>query len=197
MEIIKKLFGPFKEEIWQEIAHEYEGVFIKGGWFEEDVVKIELNGWEIILDTIVRGGGNKTKRRYTRIRSPFINKDELYFKIYREGFFNSLAKYFGMQDLQIGDEQFDKTFLIKGNDIFKITWICESPGMQRLFYAVDDLHIEIRSDEGVFTQNYKTGMDELYFEVAYVLKDKDQLRTIFDLFAMTLEKITELDSGYA
>jgi hypothetical protein len=50
------------------------------------------------------------------MRAPFVNKDGLYFKIYRKGIFSSIGRFFGMQDLEIGDSFFDGNFIIKGNN---------------------------------------------------------------------------------
>lgn len=54
------------------------------------------------------------------MRAPFLNKDGLYFKISRQGFFDSIGKLFGMQDIEIGDPFFDEQFVIKGNNPEKI-----------------------------------------------------------------------------
>lgn len=197
MSIIRKLFGPFKAEVWKQLAKDYDGIYRDGNWTTSDKVCVYIEPWEIILDTFSRGSG-KDKKTYTRIRAPFINKDNFYFKIYHENFFHQAAKYFGMQDIQIGDEPFDKSFIIKGNDEFKIQWLFDNPAIKNLLYDINHVSFDIRSDEGIFTHTtYKEGIDEVYFQVRGTMKDIDELKRIFDLFAMILDKITELDTGYA
>lgn len=197
MDIIRKLFGPFKEDVWRQLAADYDGIYREGGWSASDKVCVYIEPWEIILDTFTVKRG-KSKKTYTRIRAPFHNTEDFYFKIYHEHFFHKAAKYFGMQDIEIGDEEFDKQFIVKGNDEFKIQWLLDNVGIKQSLYEIRYPNLEIRSDEGVFVHStYKEGIDELYFSVSHVIKDIDELKRIFDLFAMALEKITELDSGYS
>lgn len=197
MSLIHKIFGPFKKDVWLQLAKDYDGIYREGSWGESDKVCVYIEPWEIILDTFTRKSGKHSKT-YTRIRAPFRNTDEFYFKIYHEYFFHKAAKYFGMQDIQIGDEEFDKLFIIKGNDEFKIQWMLDNQGVKDLLYQIKNVHFEIRGDEGVFSHStYKQGADELYFSIGKVIKDIDELKRIFDLFALILNKITELDSGYS
>lgn len=197
MSLIKKIFGPSRQDIWSQIAAEYDGEFKKGTFLKKDKVRAFSGEWEIYLDHFARSTG-KSSIPYTRIRAPFINKDNLYFKVYREGFFTGIAKYFGMQDIKLNNDEFDNQFVLKGNDVFKISWIFESSGVKKHLYNVDKILLEIKDGSGVFkASRYEEGLDELYFERTGILKDIHQLRAIFDLFGEVLEKITELDSGYA
>ena len=198
MSIIRKIFGPSKDEIWSQLAYEYEGRFVDGGWLGDDEVHAITGDWEIMLDHFTRKSG-KHRKTYTRIRAPFTNNDNLYFKIYRQGFFTGIAKYFGMQDIAINQEEFDNEFVLKGNDEFKLTWIFGSPSVQRHLYPIGRVLLEIKEDDGLFKNTnyqYSQGIDELYFERQGIMKNLEELREIFNLFAVVLEKITELDSGY-
>lgn len=197
MSLINKIFGPFKEDVWRQLAADYDGIYQEGGWSTSDKTCVYIEPWEVILDTFRRSSG-KSKRTYTRIRAPFVNRDNFYFKIYHEYFFHKAAKYFGMMDIQVGDKAFDDNFIIEGNDEFKVQWLFDNNEIKDLLFAIKNVRFEIRSDEGIFSHStYKEGIDELYFEVRSVIKDIDELKRIFDVFALILTKITELDSGYA
>ena len=140
MGILRSIFGPSKGEIWSQIAMDIGGHYdYEDGWFSgRDVVRYRAGEWEITLDTYSSGSG-KGRVTYTRMRAPFVNKDGLYFKIYREGYFTSIGKFFGMQDIQIGDPYFDENFVIKGNNEEKIrlllrdTTLWQETYCQRLF----------------------------------------------------------------
>jgi hypothetical protein len=197
MSIIRKIFGPSKDEIWSQLAYEYEGRFTDGGLFGKDVVNAVSGDWEIMLDHFTRKTG-KHRKTYTRIRAPFTNADGLYFKLYREGFFTGIAKYFGMKDIQTGNDDFDNAYVLKGNDEFNLTWIFSSPIVLRSLNPVGEIMLEIKDNDGLFQNNlYSDGIDELYFVRRGIMKDLEELRAVFNLFAIVLEKITELDSGYA
>ena len=94
------------------------GEFIDGGFWGKDVLSYRHGEWQFLLDTytVTTSTGTSTSSvTYTRMRAPFLNKDSLYFKIYRQGFFSSIGKLFGMQDIEVGDPFFDKEFIIKSN----------------------------------------------------------------------------------
>jgi len=196
MSIIRSIFGPSRDEIWAQIAAEYKGVFRDGGFMQKDEVHVVIDDWEILMDHFSRKRG-KSRVQYTRIRAPFTNVDNLYFKVYRKGFFSGVAKYFGMQDIHIKNEEFDTQFILKGNDEFKLTWIFDSTEVKRQLFQIDKIVLEIKDNTGKFwSANFEDGIDELYFERRGIIKDLDELRSLFELFAVVLAKITELDSGY-
>jgi len=196
MSIIRSIFGPSRDEIWAQIAAEYNGEFRDGGFMSKDEVHVLIDDWEILLDHFTRKRG-KSRVRYTRIRAPFTNADNLYFKVYRKGFFSGVAKYFGMQDIHIKNEEFDNQFILKGNDEFKLTWIFDNTEVKRQLFQIDKIVLEIKDNTGKFwSANFEDGIDELYFERRGIIKDLDELRSLFELFAVVLAKITELDSGY-
>ena len=196
MSILRSLFGPSRDEIWSQIAYDLGAEYNGGGFWDRDYISYQHGEWEIILDTYTQSTG-KSSVTYTRMRAPFVNRDGLYFKVYRSGFFSNMGKYFGMQDIEIGDEYFDKDFIIKGNDQFQIARLLAGDDIKALIELHPRIHFEIRDDEGVFTKKYAEGVDELYFQCVGVLKNKNQIKGLFDLFAFTLERLVDIDSAYA
>lgn len=131
----RAFFSPSKDEIWSQIAKDIGGEFIEGGFWGEDVLLYKHGEWQILLDnyTIMMPTGTVTVPvTYTRMRAPFINKDGLYFNIYREGFFSAIRKLFGMQDIKIGDPFFDDQFIIKGNNPEKIKLLLANAKIKQL-----------------------------------------------------------------
>ena len=58
------------------------------------------------------------------------------------------------------------------------------------------MHLTVRDDEGWFSKSFPEGVDELYFQVAYIIKDVDQLKSLYELFAVTLNQLCHIDSAY-
>ena len=117
------------------------------------------------------------------MRVPFVNTHGLHFKIYREGFFSSIGKVFKMQDIEIGDAFFDKQFIIKGNKEDKIKLLLNDATLKNLMYQQPDILFEIR-----FEKNFM-----LYFERVGVIKETAQLKALFEMFAVTLTRLVQLD----
>lgn len=199
MGILISAFGPSKDEIWTQIAADIGGEFIKGGFWGTDVLTYKHGDWQILLDTYtvtIPAGQVTTPTTYTRMRAPFINKDGLYFEISREGFFSSIGKLFGMGDIEIGDSSFDKQFVIKGNSPEKIKLLLADARIRKLCEQQPNIHFRIKDDEGWFGADFPEGVDELHFECSGVIKKAELLKSLFALFALTLERLVQIDSAY-
>lgn len=196
MGILKSIFGPSKNEIWSQIAADMGEEFIEGGFLKGSPALVYKHGeWQIRLDTYTKDSGN-SNRTYTRVRAPFINKDELYFKIYREGFFSDIGKFLGMQDIKTGDPFFDEQFIIKSNNRKKLKLFLADPKMKELIQGQPKIHLEIRDDEGWFGADFPEGVDELYFECVGVIEETERLKSLFDLFSVSLMRLVQIDSAY-
>ncbi|HHH76244.1 MAG TPA: DUF3137 domain-containing protein, partial [Phycisphaerae bacterium] len=189
MGFLRSIFGPSKDEIWGQIAKDIGGKYTDGGFFGQDVLRYRAGEWEITLDTYedtyVNGSDDTfadDNTTYTRMRAPFMNKDKLYFKIYRKGIFSAVGKIFGMQDIEIGDKYFDDNFIIQGNNEEKIKLLLADPKLKELIQAQPNICFQIREDEGWFSTSFPDGVDELHFECYWVLKDEKLLKSLFEMF---------------
>ena len=191
----KPIFGPSKDEIWSQIAADIGGEFIEGGFWGKDVLIFKHGEWQILLDTYTVSTGTTTIT-CTRMRAPFINKDGLYFKISREGFFSSIGKFFGMQDIEIGDTFFDKQFVIKGNNLEKIKLLLADDRIKELCQIQPKIQLSIKDDEGWFGTDFPEGVDELCFECVGVIKETALLKALFGLFCLILQRLVQIDSAY-
>ena len=192
----KSIFGPSKDEIWAQIATDIGGEFIQGGFWGKDVLIYKHGEWQILLDTYVVSTGTSSYT-VTRMRAPFVNKDGLYFKISRQGFFSSIGKFFGMQDIEIGDPFFDEQFIIKGDNPEKIKLLLADKNIKELCQRQPRIHLSIKDDEGRFGTDFPEGVDELCFECTGVIKETALLKSLFALFCLILERLVRLDSAYA
>jgi hypothetical protein len=74
-----------------------------------------LHGFLVRIDTYTQKSG-KNSKTYTRLRMQYPRPLGLGLKLTREGFFSSLTKLLGAQDITLGDDAFDRTALVKGAD---------------------------------------------------------------------------------
>lgn len=195
MGVLREIFGPSKKEIWSQIAVDIDGEFLDRGFWKTDVVVYQHREWQLVLDSFFRSTG-KSQIPYTRMRAPFINKDRLYLKMYRETFFSSIGKAFGMQDITIGDEYFDRKFVIQGNKEEKIKHLLYEPKLKQLFDIQPKVYVEIKNDDGLFGTSFPAGVDQLYFECLGIIKDLKNLYHLFELFSLLLERLVKIDSAY-
>jgi len=123
---LRKLFGPSRQEIWQQLCAEIHGRYVGGGLWKGAKVQATHGPWTITLDQHMVSTGNATLV-YTRMRAPYVNPDGFRFTVYRKTVFSEIGKWLGMQDIQLGYEPFDHDFILKSNHASKLRDCCRTP----------------------------------------------------------------------
>ena len=192
---LRGLFGPSKNEIWQQLAEQIGGQFRPGAFMQGPArVTAQTGQWVVTLDTFEDGGENSTT--YTRMRAPYVNRDGFYFNVYRSSVFSPIGQMLGMQDVIIGDPPFDEAFIIKGNSETKLRQLFADPNLRQLMHAQPRIHLRVKDDEGWFGKHFPQGVDELHFTTMGVMRDVQQLHLLFELFAATLHRLCAIGSAY-
>ncbi len=195
MSLLNSLFGPSKAEIWSQLAAQVGGQFTDGGFFGKTRLDVRVDPWLLTLDTYTVHHKNSSTT-YTRLRAPYVTADGFRFTVYREGLFTPLGKMLGMQDIEIGDPDFDQTFVLKGNDEPKVRQFFADDTLKALLYTQSAIHMEVKDDEGWFGRSFPEGVDELYFQRLGVMRDLPELKALFDLFSHTLHRLCHFGSAY-
>ena len=195
MGILRELFGPNQHEVWQRLAEETGADFVAGGFVRRAKVVIRVKEWTITLDTYTVSHG-RHYTTYTRLRAPYLNKDNFRFRIYRKSIFTGLGKLLGMQDIEIGDREFDEAFVIQGNNPDKLKQLFSHEPLRTLIATQPNFSVQVKEDDGWFSTEFPQGVDELYFSVPGVIKDTERLKSLFKIFGLTLHLLCHLDSAY-
>ena len=191
----RKLFGPSQQDIWQQLSTEIEARYVEGDFWNGDKVQATHGEWTMTLDTYAVSTG-KTTIVFTRMRAPYVNPDGFRFTVYRKGIFTDIAKRFGMQDVEVGDEAFDRDFVIKGTDEGKLRDLFANPRIRELLATKPELQLTVKDDEGWFGPSFPEGVDELYYAVPGVTKEVEQLKRLYALFGETLDQLCRMGSAY-
>lgn len=195
MGFLKNIFGPTKKDIWGQVADEIGGQYVDNGFWKGDVLRYQSGEWEIILDTYTQSNG-ESSTTYTRMRAPFVNKDNLHFRIFPKHIFSGIGKFFGAQDIEIGDPYFDEKYIIKGNSEERLRELLQDSRLKEYIDLQPRISFYIEKKTGFFTKKYPTGVDVLCFQCTGVIKDVDRLKALFLLFAHTLHLLCRMDSAY-
>lgn len=196
MAFLRQLFGPSKDEIWRQLCDQVGGDFVQGTLWTGSKVLVHHKEWAVTLDTFTESHNEHGSTTYTRIRAPYVNKDGFRFTIYRRGLFSDLGKLLGMQDVEIGEPEFDDAFIIKGSDEEKLRKLLVNPRIRELFQRQPAIHLSVRDDEGWFKARFPEGVDELYFREHGIIKDVSRLEALYDLFAEVLDQLCLIGSAY-
>lgn len=197
----EELFGRPKDEVWKQLCAEIGADFVDGGFWKGDKVELRVaDAWTITLDvfSVVRG---KRRKKYTRLRVPFVSLDDLRFLIYRKGPFTGLGKMLGVQDIEVGDPGFDEAFVIQGNNEAKVRALFANPQIQTFLQDQAEVLFELRDNQGRFWETLPESVDVLHFQARGVLRDVPQLKGLFYLFIEVLRElylqgtVSRLDTG--
>ena len=168
MGTLRKWFGPSRAEVWKQLADAVHGRYVEGGFFKNGKVEAEHGQWVVTLDTFVVSTG-KSAIVFTRLRAPYVNPDSFRFTIYRKRIFSDIGKWFGMQDIEIGDPEFDDAFIIKGTDEAKVRALLADQKLRELIAGQRTLHFEVKDDDRWFKGKFPEGVDELCFQVVGII----------------------------
>jgi hypothetical protein len=187
-------FGPSKDELWKKLSDEIGADFVAGQLWKGSKVAAHVGPWTITLDmyTVSSGHNHVT---YTRMRAPYVSGAGLRFTIYRKGVFSALGKMLGMQDIEVGDPAFDESFIIQGNDEFKVRDLFSNKKIRELIDSQPEIHLSVRDSEGWFGPKFPDDVDELAFQVVWVIKDLPRLKRLYDLFAEVLDQLCRLGAA--
>lgn len=188
-------FHPSREDIWRQLSADIEARYVDGGVWRGDKVEATHGDWVVTLDTY-SVHTQHVHITYTRIRAPYVNPDGFRFTIYRRTLFSDIATWFGMQDITIHDEAFDRDFIVKGTNEAKVLELLGESKVRTLIAAQPKVYLTVKDDEGWFKSRYPDGVDALYFQTEGVIKDVDRLKQLFELFAVTLDRLCEIGSAY-
>ena len=181
------LFGSSKKEVWKQLSEEINANYIESGQFKGSRIEYIHNNWTIYLDTYTVSTG-KSSITYTRMRVPFINLKKFHFKVYRRGIVSNIGKALGMQDIEIGYDYFDNDYIIKGNDEVLLRRFFQNHKIRDLIERQSKMVLEIKDNEGKFGPKFNDNESELSFIVVGVIKDKDRLKSLFDLFVKVINE---------
>ena len=193
--MLRRVFGPSRKEVWRQLCDEIGAQYVDGGFWKGDKVQATHLEWTVTLDTYAVSTG-KVTIIYTRIRAPYVNPGGFRFTVYRAHLFSDVAKWLGMQDVEVGHEPFDEDFIIKGTDEEKLRELFANAKIRDLIARQPDIHFSVKDDEGWFGPSFPDGVDELYFQVTGVITDLERLKQLYELFAETLNELCRLGAAY-
>ena len=192
---LRRMFGPSRKEIWRQLSEEISARYVEGTFWKGDKVEATHDEWIVTLDTYAVSTG-KVVIVFTRMRAPYVNPGGFRFTVYRKGVFSGLARKLGMQDIEIGDEEFDRDFIIKATDEPRVRELLSSRKLRDLIALQPDLQFSVKDDEGWFGPHFPDGVDELSLVARGVVTDLERLRGMYELFSETLDQLCRIGAAY-
>ncbi|PWK26339.1 hypothetical protein LV89_02510 [Arcicella aurantiaca] len=195
MSFFTDLFYSRAKENWKLLAHEIQGKFVDGGFWETNEVKFNYRNTEITLDIFSKGNGRSSKT-YTRIICPYITTNRFTFEISSENAISYAAKYIGINDIEIGNTKFDAEIYLQSNQKKRLLTFLDTKYLQEKFleaFEGTDLVLKINDDHPVFfLKKIPTKILWIQIENIGIEEDIEILKSWFTLCKLTLDRLIEI-----
>ena len=193
MSLLLRILRPNIRPIWKKLSEEIEADFIPGrGLRGTDTIQAYHENWTIIIDTVKKG----KRPTFTRIRAPYVNADSFHFRIFRRNLGSNIRQLAGMQDVEIGYPDFDRDFIIQGNDPHKLRQLFTHERIMRLIAWQPAIHLWNIEDTSWITDEWGEGLNELSFQTVGIIEELDRLYDLYELFAEILNHLCHIGSAY-
>jgi hypothetical protein len=163
----------------------------------------EYKSWQISLYLNKEYYGGSDDYVHSNIKAEmsalFLEKNDFKFHLFPEFLFSSISKkFFGLQDIIIGDELFDDCFVIKSNDEEKMKELLQSARIKELLLSLPGMNLQTQSDTRWFRKVIPKGTTQLYFSCDdKKFDDKQVIKDLFELFSLVLDQLVQLNVSSA
>ncbi len=166
-----------REAAWKQFAQELGAQYVSGGLFGSSKVLASIGQEIVTFNTYSVSTGDDSSTTYTQLRAPFQDRDHFQFTILRQGLLaRKINAAIGMRDIQIGDADFDRDFVIQGTDESRIRKLLGNKKILQLMKAQPSLTVMLRHDG-------------LHLSSKGVVRDNARLKSMFELFSEVLHQL--------
>jgi hypothetical protein len=184
-----------RDKAWRRLSEEIGGEFFEGGFWGVSRVTGLIGRWKIILDTY-NVSQDSSFFICIRVRAPFVNRDGFRCTIRRKGLLGNLRRLLGSRDIEVGDDGFDRAFIVEGSDAARVQALLANPVVRVMLQAQPKIYLlEVGGRQSLLEPSPGKGMDELHLLVRDVIVDVERLKGLFDLSAEMLDQMARIGSA--
>ncbi|MBS1956827.1 MAG: hypothetical protein JST89_21740 [Cyanobacteria bacterium SZAS-4] len=173
------------KSVWMDLADEAKGDFLE----ENNVarVRVPMTPWTVTFEMHSKG------KNHSKILLPFEAKTDFEFEIYNRNWVADAQKKFGLQDIIVGYEDFDRDFIIKGNDESKVKKLYSSETLREMIQLQKAVRLGIQT-KGALKQygQVPPGIHVLAFEEDDAINSFDRLISLLELFRASMTQLCEM-----
>ena len=181
-------------ETWAEFCGRVDAALAE--YVRTGRTRVTYRGWCVTLDTNVVPAG-AAAAVVTRMRAPYSTRGAFRFKLQRRDLLDALARRIGIHTSETGQTDFDREFVVRSDDEERVRLLFQDSRIRRLIKSQPSINLEARGGDGPFGAALPSGVDELVLRAPGFLTDAAQLRKLFALFALILDRLCAIDSARA
>jgi hypothetical protein len=180
-----------KDDSWRELAERLNGRIVTGRGDRVKRIDFAFDPWAVVLDTRTESTG-ESAHVLTRLRALYRSTDDFRFRIYRRSLFSGIGKFFGMQDIEVGQPAIDEDWIIKSNSTGRIQSLMALPEISRSLEALRSGRLDVKPMRG---RRKVPGCMVLTYETSGVVRDLPKLESGVNLMQHVLERLARLGSA--
>lgn len=188
------IFNNKKVNIWKVFAEEMNATFIPAKHDQCAKTEIVYGDWKIILDNYFLYESNLKNKTYTRVTTRYESIDNFRFEIYNKTFIRTIEKLFGAQDIAIERPDFDKKYIVKSNNKFKIKSLLQNEEIRKRIEAIKEINIETSDRKGVWEKKLPENEFDLCYFALKEIETTKELKELLELFKLLLDYLTQAKS---
>jgi hypothetical protein len=181
-------FASARAGLWQALL-DRSGVTPTRGW-SGDRVEARHADWVLVLDSY-RVPIETFEHTRMVVALPELG---LRFRVFEPDAFSWVGTLFGLLDIEIGDEEFDRAWVIKSSSAPRIRELLADEDLRNRISAIQHCALSLEADLGPVDPQRKDDerWDELVLARAELQTSIEGLRQMFELVANTLERLEAL-----
>jgi len=180
------------EESWEEFCGRVDAAV--AAYLRGAPARVRYKNWCVTLDTNVVPAG-AAAAVVTRMRAPYASRGAFRFKLQRRDLLDALAQRLRINTSETGQSDFDRAFVVRSADEERVRRLFEDSSIRGLIQSQPSINLEARGDDGPFGASLPEGVGELVLRAPGFLTDAAQLRKLFALFALMLDRLCAMDSA--
>jgi hypothetical protein len=180
--------------IFQRLANETNGEYFPPKYDDSAKTEVRYGEWKITCDYFTHYatvGGNNQKT-YSRVIFAYKATDDFRFEIYNNGFIRSIEKIFGAQDIEIGRTDFDKKYIIKSNNAFKIKSFLQNEAIRKDIESLEEVNIMVSDQKGIWEEKLPAREFELSYFASRKIKNTEEFKTLLSLYRKMIDELNLL-----
>ncbi len=182
----RREFRAVRESLWQGLAERLLAHAGPDGRWNEARIDVSLADWSLTLDSFQTNPARRDTIN-TRMIVPVRNPERFRFSVYRHDVFSRLGWIFGAQDIDIGDVGFDHGWVVKSSSVPRIRKLVDE-SIRAQLQRLPDASLALQTEDGVRDNDIRH--DQLVLVCAGLLATTNELRSMYELLADTLERLS-------
>ena len=188
--LFERLFGPSNETVLQRLAEQWGRPVTDGGLLGNDSLTFNYRGFKcaIVAESEYNAGTRCTTRCIDFI-ADYRPADEFQLRIENEGILSGLSKLFGTTDFEIGDQDYDRAFLLDSNNNQRLKDICDKCGIKGAMLQAGSC--ELTTQDPGWLSNIPEGMRRLRYRIEGEIEKVTALNLQLQAFGDILDGLVE------